>query len=145
MLDGIFAPVQDWAPLILRLGLGILFPFHGWLKANPQGPAGGVRGFSGWLGQMHVPLPGFFGWVVVLLETAGAVLLVLGLGTRILALGFAIEMLVAIVLVKRRMAKKRFMEPDGTGWEFEFALMVAALALVFSGAGSFALDRIVGL
>lgn len=144
MLESVFAPMQDWGMLILRLGLGIIFPFHGWMKANPRGPAGGVRGFSGWLAQMRVPLPGLFGWVVPLLETVGAVLLILGLATRILALGFAIDMLVAIVLVKRGMAKKRFMEPDGTGWEFEFALMVAALALVFTGAGSIALDRIVG-
>ncbi|MDR7523455.1 MAG: DoxX family protein [Armatimonadota bacterium] len=145
MLESVFAPVQDWGLFILRLGLGIIFPFHAWLKANPRGPAGGVRGFSGWLAQMRVPLPGFLGWVVVLLESVGAVLLILGLGTRILAFGFAIEMLVAIVLVKRGMAKKRFMEPDGTGWEFEFALMMAALALVFAGPGSIALDRVIGL
>ncbi len=83
--------------------------------------------------------------MVVVLETVGAGLLILGLGTRIVALGFAIDMLVAIVLVKRGMAKKRFMEPDGTGWGFEFALMIAALALIFTGAGNIALDRIVGL
>ncbi len=94
---------------------------------------------------MHVPLPGLFGWVVVLLESVGAALLILGLGTRILALGFAIDMLMAIILAKRGMAHKGFMEPDGTGWEFEFALLVAALALVFTGAGRIALDRIIGL
>ena len=54
-------------------------------------------------------------------------------------------MLVAILLVKRRMAKARFMEPNGTGWEFEFALMVASLALAFTGAGSIALDGVLGL
>lgn len=145
MLESIFAPVQDWGPLILRLGLGIIYPFHAWLKANPQGPTGGVRGFRGRLAQMHVPLPGLFGWVVVLLESVGAALLILGLGTRILALGFAIDMLMAIILAKRGMAHKGFMEPDGTGWEFEFALLVAALALVFTGAGRIALDRIIGL
>lgn len=62
-----------------------------------------------------------------------------------MALGFAIDMLVAIQLVKRNMAKSHFMEPNGTGWEFEFAILVAALALVLTGAGSIALDRIVGL
>ncbi len=54
-------------------------------------------------------------------------------------------MLVAILLVKRRMAKARFMEPNGTGWEFEFALMIASITLVFTGAGSIALDRVFGL
>ncbi|HEV8354790.1 MAG TPA: DoxX family protein [bacterium] len=145
MLDNIFAPYADWGLLVLRLALGLIFPFHGWMKANPKGPVGGVQGFIGWLTQMRVPLPGVFGWIVVLLETVGAVLLAVGLGTRILALGFAIDMLVAIVLVKRGMAHKRLMEPDGTGWEFEFALMAAALALVFTGGGGLSLDRALGL
>ena len=36
-----------------------------------------------------------------------------------------IHMLMAIILVKRRMQKVAFMDQKG-GWEFEFALMVAA-------------------
>jgi uncharacterized membrane protein YphA (DoxX/SURF4 family) len=47
------------------------------------------------LKQLRVPLPVFFAWVVSLLETVGAVLLLFGLGTRILAIGFAIDMFVA--------------------------------------------------
>lgn len=95
--------------------------------------------------QSGVPLAGLLGWVVILLESVGAALLIVGLGTRIVALGLAIDMLVAILLVKRRMAKARFMEPNGTGWEFEFALMIASITLVFTGAGSIALDRVFGL
>lgn len=145
MLESIFAPGNDWGLLILRVALGIIFPFHGWLKLNPNGPSKGPAGFAAFLKQMGVPLPSFFAWIVILLETVGAALLILGLGTRILALGFAIDMLMAIVLVKRGLMKARFMEQNGTGWEFEFALMVQALALVFTGAGSIALDQIVGL
>lgn len=145
MLESIFAPGNDWGLLILRVALGIIFPFHGWLKLNPNGPSKGPAGFAAFLKQMGVPLPSFFAWIVILLETVGAALLILGLGTRILALGFAIDMLMAIVLVKRGLMKARFMEQNGTGWEFEFALIVQALALVFTGAGSIALDQIVGL
>lgn len=145
MLESFFAPGNDWGLLILRVALGIIFPFHGWLKLNPNGPSKGPAGFAAFLKQMGVPLPSFFAWIVILLETVGAALLILGLGTRILALGFAIDMLMAIVLVKRGLMKARFMEQNGTGWEFEFALMVQALALVFTGAGSIALDQIVGL
>jgi putative oxidoreductase len=135
----------DWGLLVLRVGLGIIFLPHGRLKLDPQGGMGGVAGFSGFLRQLGVPMPVLLGWFVVLLETVGAVMLIFGLLTRILALALAIDMLVAIVLVKQRMAKKRFMERDGTGWEFEFALLVAALALVFTGAGSISLDRAFGL
>lgn len=145
MLESIFSPVSDWGLLILRVALGITFLVHGWLKVNPNGPVKGPAGLAGGLKQMGVPLPLFFGWVVVLLETAGAVLLILGLGTRILAVGFAIDMLMAIWLVKHKMMKAAFMDQKVQGWEFEFALMAQALALVFTGAGSIALDRIFGL
>jgi uncharacterized membrane protein YphA (DoxX/SURF4 family) len=41
-------------------------------------------GMAGFLKQMGVPLPMFFAWIVALLETVGSVLLILGLGTRLL-------------------------------------------------------------
>src|SRR3989442_13429293 len=103
MLEHFFSPMSDWGPLILRLALGVTFPFHGWLKLNPKGRVIGPAGVAGWLKQMGVPLALFVACVVVLLETVGAALLILGLGTRILAAGIAIDMLVAIWLVKRRM------------------------------------------
>lgn len=143
MLETLFAPISDWGLLVLRLGLGAVFMVHGWAKLNPKGAIGGPAGFIGFLKQLGVPLPAFFGWVVVLLETAGAVLLILGLGTRLLAAGLVIDMIVAITRVKRGMAKSAFMDPKG-GWEFEFALLAQALALVFTGAGALALDPIVG-
>ncbi|MDQ7843366.1 MAG: DoxX family protein [Armatimonadota bacterium] len=144
MLEGVFEPVGDWGLLILRVGLGIIFLVHGWPKLNPNSPMKGPAGFVGFLRQLEVPLPALLGWVVILLETAGAVLLVLGVATRIIALGLAIDMLAAIRLVKRGMAKARFMELQASGWEFEFALMVAALALLFTGPGAIALPFLAG-
>jgi putative oxidoreductase len=145
MLDNWFAQFSDWGLLILRLGLGLTFIPHGWMKLNPNGPMKGPAGFGAWLKQLRVPLPLFFGWLVTLLETGGAVLLIAGLVTRIVALGLAIDMLVAILLVRRGMAKAKFMDPQGGGWEFEFVLLTGALALAFTGAGAIALDRIIGL
>ena len=145
MLENIFAPYSDWGLVILRVGMGVLMLFHGWPKLNPNGPMKGPAGFAGFLKQQGVPLPTLFAWVVALLETLGALLLIVGLGTRILAVGFAIDMFVAIRLVKIGMMKAKFSEQNGTGWEFEFILMVAALALLFTGAGSIALDPLLGL
>jgi putative oxidoreductase len=90
-------------------------------------------------------LPTFFAWVVTLLETAGAVLLILGLGTRVLAIGFVIDMIVATRFVRIGMGKSPFSGGQGIGWEFEFILGIAALALLFTGAGSLSLDALIGL
>jgi uncharacterized membrane protein YphA (DoxX/SURF4 family) len=145
MLENIFSPFSDWGLLILRLGLGMIFLVHGWPKLNPNSPMKGAAGFSGFLKQIGVPLPAFFAWIVALLETVGAVLLILGLGTRILAILFAIDMLVAIFVAKRGFMKVPFMAQQTTGWEFDFILLVAALTLLFTGAGVIALDPALGL
>src|SRR2546427_9130709 len=105
MLEHFFSPMSDWGPLILRLALGVTFPFHGWLKLNPKGSVKGPAGFAGGLKQIGVPLPFFFAWVVGLLETVGAALLILGLGTRIVPARIAICMFLAIWLGHRRMQK----------------------------------------
>jgi len=145
MLESVFSPIRDWGPLVLRIGMGIIFLVHGWPKLNPNPPMKGAAGFGGFLKQIGVPLPMFFAWVVALLETFGAVLLILGLGTRVLAVGFAIIMLVAALVAKRGFMKVPFMAQQAIGWEFDFALLAGALALLFTGAGSLSLDRIFGL
>ncbi len=104
----------------------------------------GPAGFGGFLKQMGVPLPIFSGWIVALLETAGAVLLILGLGMRILAFMFAVDMFVATFVAKRGMMKVGFTAQQATGWEFDFALLAISLALFFTGAGSIALDPLLG-
>jgi putative oxidoreductase len=137
MLEALFAPFTGVGELILRLGLGITFFAHGWGKVkNPTG-------FAGFLRQIHVPVPLLSAWLVALLETAGAVLLILGFGTRPLALGLAVDMLVALVTV--RIPKAPFVSGQQSGWDFEFLLLAAALALVVTGAGRFAVDRYLGL
>ena len=145
MLESFFAPYSGIGLLILRLALGFVMIAHGWPKLNPNGPMKGPAGFGAGLKQMGVPLPMFFSWVVALLETVGAVLLILGLGTRILAVGSVIDMIVAIRLVRIGMSKSPFAGGQGIGWEFEFALGAMALALLFTGAGSIALDPALGL
>jgi len=38
---------------------------------------------------------------------------------------------------------RKFKEENAPGWEFEFMLMIVALALAIMGAGKYALDRVV--
>lgn len=144
MLESIFSPLTDWGLLILRVTMGATLLVHGWLKVNPAGPVRGPQGFAPGLGQMGVPLPMLFAWLVILLETVGVGLLVLGLGTRLLAIAYAIEMLVIILVVKRKTLKLAFMAQQGTGWELDFVLLGQSLALVFLGPGRFGVDRLLG-
>ncbi len=143
MSEPSFGPLADLGPLVLRIFLGIVFLAHARLKVQPN-VRQGVMQVAGWLRSMRLPLPGLAAWGVLGLESLGAVLLMLGLGTRILGALYALEMLAIILIVKRGM-KIPFLAIQTTGWELDFAVLAGVLSLVFTGAGAIALDRALGL
>src|SRR5690348_4157608 len=108
MLANLFTPYAGVGELILRVALGIAFFGHG--REKLKNPAG----FAAFLGQIHVPVPLFNAWLVALLETVGALLLILGFATRVLALGLAIDMVVA--LVTARIGKRSEERRVGREW-----------------------------
>ncbi len=122
--------------LLIRFELAAIFWVHGWPKLNPNGPMHGPQGLSGFLASKGVPSPLVVAWLVAILETAGPALLVLGLLTRLVGFLLAIDMAAAIALVKK---DDGFTKANGIGWEFEFALLIQALALVFLGPGTIAI------
>lgn len=110
--SGVYA---DWGQLLLRVGVGVIFIVHGWPKIkNPSK-------FAGWLGTVKVWPSMFWALVVAVVEFFGGIALVAGFWVPIVALLMAINMVVAIVLVKRKFVG---------GWEFDFILLLTALALV---------------
>lgn len=128
--------------LLLRIFVGIAFIPHGWMKLNPSGPMGGPAGFSQFLTQLGVPLPLAAAWLVALLESVGAALLIVGLGTRLVALALAIDMAVAILAVKVGMQHVGLIGvPQGpSGFELEWLFFAGSAALVFLGAGHYSVD-----
>lgn len=143
MFQSIVPLVPNWGLLILRIGLAMTFLVHGLPKLNPNSPMHGIAGFTGFLSQLHVPAPRFFAWLVALLETVGAVLLGLGLVSRILALGLAVDMLVAL-LAKRSMHVP-FVADQTTGWELDLNMLLGSLLMVLAGPGTLSLDALLGI
>ena len=123
---------QSLALVLLRIAVGTIFMLHGRQKLFGMGFAGVTGAFT----HMGVPLPGIMGPFVGLLEFFGGIALILGLLTRLFALGFAIDMLVAILLVK--------LQSGFSHYELEFLLCVSGLALLFMGGGEFSVDALLG-
>ena len=115
---------------VLRVAVAAVFINHGRQKLFVYGFAGVTGAFT----QMGVPFPGLMGPLIGLLEFFGGIALVLGFLTRLLGVAFAFDMLGAILLVQ---LKKGF-----SGYEFEFLLLGASVALFLTGAGRFSVDAL---
>lgn len=85
---------------------------------------------------VHIPFPITTAHAVATLEAGGAVLLVFGIGTRLVGILLAIEMVVAITTVVWR-------QGFVGGYAFELTLLTVALALAVAGGGAFSIPAVV--
>lgn len=121
----------DTALLVLRVIAGIIMLAHGSQKLFVFGFAGVAHSFA----QMGIPAAGFMGPFIGIVEFAGGIGLILGLLTRLSALGLACDMAGAILLVHM---KNGFFAP--MGFEFPLSLLAAFAAVFFAGAGAWSID-----
>ncbi len=77
-----------------------------------------------------------------MLELIGGILLVIGLLTRLAALLLAVDLAVAILLVKVNLG---LIAEMGVGAELDVALIAGFLALVFLGPGRLSIDHALGI
>lgn len=121
----------DWGLLALRAAVGIVFVVHGWPKIT------GARGMAEAMGRPGTASVAFI-TVQGLVEAGGGILLILGIWAQLVNLLFAIIMVGAIYL-KLTTWKTGFMAQQTTGWEFDFVLLAANLALLTFGPGAIAI------
>lgn len=81
------------------------------------------------------------GRILSITEPLGAIAMTFGFLTQIAAVGFSIIMVGAIA--SKRKTKTPFWAQDKTGWELDFIILAANIALFFLGAGQISIDRAV--
>jgi len=123
--------LQVLALLLLRLAAGAIFFMHGWAKLAHA--SGTMKMFT------DMGFPGWLGVIIGALETAGGLLLAVGLFTRVFALLLFIEMGVAVFAVHW----KHVAWWDVKGYELPLACAAISLALAAFGAGIVSIDRAV--
>ena len=142
MFKKIIRTDNDFASLILRLLLGIVFFPHGMQKIF------GWFGGPGFNGAMEIftvkmGIPVVFAFLAILAESAGALGLILGLLTRVAAFGIAMNMVVAIFMIHYKFGffMNWFGNQQGEGFEYHLLVIAIALAVMIRGAGRWSVDR----
>jgi putative oxidoreductase len=125
MIDTQLAP---YAALVLRLCLAAAFVAHAMLKVRVFTIPGTVKFFE------SLGLPGWFAYITITAELAGAACLLLGIWPRLVALLLVPLMLGTIVKVHGKNGWL-FSNKDG-GWEYPAFWTAALVALFLVGDGA---------
>ncbi|RXS98082.1 DoxX family protein [Silvibacterium dinghuense] len=128
------------SPLLLaiRLYWGWQFAQTGWGKLHNLAH---VKDFFTSLG---IPAPGLMAPAISVLEFAGGILLMLGLGSRLIALLLSANMFVAYLTADREALTSVFSDPGKFYIADPFTFLFASLLVLVFGSGFFALDTFIG-
>ncbi|WP_232697102.1 DoxX family protein [Brevibacillus daliensis] len=118
--------------VMLRVVLGIIFFVHGLSKFQ-----GGINNTAGFFDSIGIP--GFMAYVVALIELIGGIALILGIGTRIVSVLFAIIMLGAIFSLK--LPAGLLGNGQMAGYELELVLLVISIYFVIDNKSILAFDN----
>jgi len=124
--------ITEYAALLLRVSLGVLFLAHAGLKIFVFTPAG-TAGYFGSLG-----LPAFLAYLAIFAETAGGFALIAGLFTRWVSLALISTPLGAIIYVHAD--KGWLFTNEGGGWEFPAFWIATLVVLALIGRGAYSIE-----
>src|SRR5215467_4373670 len=138
-------PIARWAPIPLRLIVGIGFMEHGFAKLS-KGP----ENFAAILHAVGVPAPHLMAWLTILTELFGGLAVLLGAFVSLVSLPMAAVLFVAMLtvhlpygfssikLLTITAAGAQFRQP---GYELDLLYIACLAALVLGGSGPMAIDH----
>jgi putative oxidoreductase len=145
MFKRLLSTSNDVTLTFLRLVLGVVFFAHGAQKMLGWFGGFGFHATMGFFTQSGMPAP--LAFLVICTEFFGGLGLILGLLTRVAALGIAGLMVGAIFMV--HLQNGFFMnwmgKQKGEGIEYHLLAIAIAATLLLRGAGPFSADRALGL
>ena len=136
-----FGKVASWlqSPLLflVRLYWGWQFMQTGWGKLQH------LHRVTGFFHSLGIPLPGLTAPFVAGLEFFGGILLIAGLGTRLIGFLLAFDMLVAYLTADHRAFVSVISHPGRFYNADPYTFLFASLMALIFGAGLFSLDALI--
>ena len=142
MFHKLFSTSNDFTLTLVRLALGVTFFMHGAQKM--LGWFGGY-GFHATMGTFthYLGIPAPLAFLAICAEFFGGLGLLVGLLSRVAALGIMVNMLVAIATVHH--VNGFFMnwtgQQKGEGFEFHILAIALAIIVLVKGSGVVSIDR----
>jgi putative oxidoreductase len=134
-LAGFYASAGELCDPMIRIAIGAIIFMHGWVKYDA-----GVTAITGYFTTHGFPAPAAFAYAAIILETIGAVCIVVGLFTRFVAAALAIELGVAFLVIHY---PNGFSVGKG-GFEYVLILGIVMFAIALRGGGRYSIDRLIG-
>ncbi len=126
--------LRDIPLLLFRLVLAYGFYEPAMMKVK------NLSGIAEWFGSMNYPLPMFSASLSMVTEISGIILMILGLGSRIIAIPMMFLMVVATFTVH---ISNGFAAGDN-GFEIPLYYFLMLFALVVYGSGKYSVDYLIG-
>lgn len=135
-LSGMYPQAEQWGYLLLRVVAGAMLVPHGWpkLMAGPAAVAAGAMKRRGIEPAYTVAV------IAIVLEIAGAALMVLGLWTRPVALLLVIEF---IIITYSHLTMGGW-GVGGGGGEFALLWLIVFVYILARGGGKYSVDAKLG-
>jgi putative oxidoreductase len=133
---------DDYAALVLRVMLGVVFFPHGAQKVlgwfGGYGFAGTYDAFTNKMG-----IPGLFALLAFAAEFLGSIGLIIGLTTRVAAFGIMCVMVVAVKMLhwQHGFFMNWYGAQKGEGFEYHLLVIAMAVALMIRGGGALSADK----
>jgi uncharacterized membrane protein YphA (DoxX/SURF4 family) len=136
MLKVVTGGLTPFTLTVLRVVVGVTFLLTGLPRLQ------NTAGFITFVGSQGIPAPEILGWLPLVLEPVGGILLILGIGTRWLGLYFVLEMLITTIVVKAAHGTPFIVTGrPGVGFELDLLLLGGALVLMALGSGQLSLEH----
>lgn len=136
LLKKLMSTEAGFAPLALRIPIGIIYMAHGSQKLFGWFGGYGLEGTGQWMASIGIEPGVLMAFLAGSGEFFGGLLLLIGLLTRPAAFVTAFAMIVAILSV--HIGNGLFIANNG--YEFGLALLAASVSLLISGAGKASID-----
>jgi len=142
MLQKLFQTTDTAAAMVLRIALGLIIFPHGAQKL--LGWFGGY-GFAGTMGffTQTVHLPWIIGFLVIMIEFFGSLMLIAGIATRLVSVLMIVNF--AGVVLSSHIPYGFFINwngaQQGEGFEYHLLVIGMALSLAISGGGKLSVDK----